>query len=100
MKKTEGEKEETPKRIHLLPPSTQEVRPVGESYDTILARDHGGPIGANRKDEPKITADEEYSEGKNKRNLKGYTYYNQVHEKKGPVGQVMTLSCQEIMGGP
>ena len=50
MKKTEGKKEETPKRINLLPPSTQEERPIGASYDTILSRDHGGPKGENRKD--------------------------------------------------
>ena len=63
MKKTEGKKEETPEMIHLLQPSAQEERPIGASCDAILTRDHGEPIGENRKDKPKSTADEEDSEG-------------------------------------
>ena len=62
---SEGGKGETPERMDLLPSSAREERPVGTSADQNMARDHGGAIGANRKDKPKkSTADEEDRGGK------------------------------------
>ena len=63
----EEDKEESPERRHLLPPSAQEERPTGASADQILARDKLGPLGATKRNKPnKITADEEDSYGDRK----------------------------------
>ena len=61
---SEGKKGETPERMDLLPSSAREERPIGASYHQNMARDHGGPIGANRKDKPKKSTPDEEDRGK------------------------------------
>ena len=60
----EEDKEESPKRRHLLPPSAQEESPTGASAYQDLSRNNEGPIRAYKENKPnKSTADEEDSEG-------------------------------------
>ena len=61
--------------MDLSPPSAPEERLTGTSSDQILERDHGGPIRANRKDEPwsesQKRAEETESTAKRERTMPG-----------------------------